>query len=135
MILDYIKGTLSDWFNLLIWQEATEITLKEIVSQQDWVRLLRLVGLTTAFAAIVAGFALEMAFDNIPKILFNRSVVLVLLSSVILAIIYGLFARFCKIKIPKANSIPIKILENQGAKNSENPSGYNCFTSKVEIAK
>ena len=42
---------------------------------------------------------------------------------------------FCNNKISNANSIPIKIREKNTAKSSENPSGYNCLTSKVEIAK
>lgn len=42
---------------------------------------------------------------------------------------------FCNSKIPNANSIPIKIREKNTAKSSENPIGYNCFTSNVEMPK
>ena len=38
-------------------------------------------------------------------------------------------------KKPSANSIPINIREKKGATFSEKPKVYNCFTSKVEIAK
>jgi len=36
-------------------------------------------------------------------------------------------------KNPKANSTPISVREKYFANNSENPIGYNCCTSKVEI--
>jgi hypothetical protein len=36
-------------------------------------------------------------------------------------------------KNPRANSIPIKDREKYFASNSENPIGYNCCTSKVEM--
>jgi hypothetical protein len=42
---------------------------------------------------------------------------------------------FCSNNNPKAISIPMSVLEKWGAKASENPKVYNCFTSKVEIAK
>ena len=50
----------------------------------------------------------------------------------------GIVMRFKKLllsnKKPRANSIPIKILEKQGASDSENPKVKSCLTSKVEIA-
>jgi hypothetical protein len=36
-------------------------------------------------------------------------------------------------KKPKANSIPMREREKYFANNSENPMGYNCWTSNVEI--
>ena len=36
-------------------------------------------------------------------------------------------------KKPKANSTPIKVREKYFASNSENPIGYNCWTSNVEM--
>jgi hypothetical protein len=56
-------------------------------------------------------------------------------NTIVAGIIMLLKKFFCNINIPKANSIPIRILEKYGAKLSENPIGYNCFTSNVDIAK